>query len=226
VEMIRLNGVFRAWRCLLLLALMCWGISDCANIGSGVSGDGQLSERKRHIVDGHIELLINGFFPPDIYWSKYEGKRQLFIQLTGSDRLFMNSRTLRTAMTEEIEKGNVSFLDVMFFLSPGVEVVAQEGAFILTMAFGDTIREFRDLGLCMNLNNTLLAEKPRPIYDTGIRPFLVKEQMQKSRPKGRPLVGSLRFPAEASRGKLKGIRIDYEKWRYNGPGVKEKPQLK
>ena len=217
--MINYKNILIGISCLLIL------VTGCAASGHG-GGSRDFSSMERHFVDEYVEVMGHGFFDPKPYWEQENKRRELVLQLKGNDDNFNNARRMNYMMTRQIERDRGSFFCLLFYINPGIKVRVEQEAFTIRIAHGDSIAEYRDQGLCAEISFAAF-DKNKPAYmDSRDRAFYLHNGLMPERIKGYPLVTYARFPPEAATGKFVGLSIDYEHWKYEGPGVKEKPKWK
>jgi len=197
----------------------------CAGVGRSGGAVKDYSQYERHFVDDYVEVMGRGFFDPMEFRAAQRERHELILQMTGDDRKFMNVRRMEIMMGKDVDKKRSSYYNIRLYLDQQVKAWVEPGAFILQVAYGDSIVEYRDLGLCTLIRLDAINDRDIAYLDSADRPYFFYDKMQ-PRSDNRPAVTWGRYPPEASQGKVVGMRIDYDHWRYEGPGVKPKPQWK
>jgi len=213
------------YRIIIVVGIVCIVMTSfgCAGVGVGQVKD--YSQLKRHFVDEHVEVMGHGFFDFKKFWADQRVGHELVMKLKGNDTAFMNVRRMEIMMGKDVDEKRSSYWCIRLYLAPQIKAWVEPGAFILRVAHGDSIVEYRDQGLCTLIRLDAVNDRHIAYLDSADRPYFFYDKMQ-PRSDNRPAVTWGRYPPEASQGKVVGMSIDYDHWRYEGPGVKPKPQWK
>jgi len=81
-------------------------------------------------------------------------------------------------MTKEIENERSCFWNILLYLDTKVKAWVEPGAFILKVAHGDSIVEYRDRGLCTGIRLDAVNDRDIAYLDSAHRAYLFHDGIQ------------------------------------------------